>query len=41
MMDLLTQEEIQQGYGYSQKAEALRPLGDIHRQIMLDFIKYA
>ncbi|MGL5795766.1 MAG: NUDIX hydrolase, partial [Waterburya sp.] len=37
-MGLLTLTEIQQGYGYSQKAGELRPIADIHRQIMLDFI---
>lgn len=37
-MNLLTPLEIKQGYGYSPKARGLRPLGDIHRQIMLDFI---
>ncbi len=37
-MSLLTLTEIQQGYGYSQKAGELRPIADIHRQIMLDFI---
>jgi 8-oxo-dGTP diphosphatase len=37
-MSLLTLTEIQQGYGYSQKAGQLRPIADIHRQIMLDFI---
>lgn len=36
-LDLLSPAEIQQGYGYSPKA-GLRPLGDIHRQTMLDFI---
>ena len=35
---LLTPEEIQRGYGYSPKAKQERSLGDIHRQIMLDFI---
>lgn len=35
---LLTPEEIQQGYSYSPKAQQERFLGDIHRQIMLDFI---
>ncbi|MBE9047371.1 NUDIX domain-containing protein [Pleurocapsales cyanobacterium LEGE 10410] len=37
-LNLLTPSEIQQGYGYSPKAGESRPLGDIHRQIMLDFI---
>lgn len=35
---LLTPEAIQRGYGYSPKAKQKRPLGDIHRQMMLDFI---
>lgn len=37
-LSLLTPSEIEQGYGYSPKADRLKPLGDIHRQIMLDFI---
>ncbi len=37
-LGLLTPQEIEHGYGYSQKADESRPLGDIHRQIMLDFI---
>ena len=37
-LKLLTPEEIIQGYAYSQRAIANKPLGDIHRQIMLDFI---
>ena len=37
-LGLLTPEEIERGYGYSQKAGEVRPLGDIHRQIMLDFM---
>lgn len=36
---LLTPEEIQQGFAYSHRAIANKPLGDVHRQIMLDFIK--
>ncbi|MBW4492645.1 MAG: NUDIX hydrolase [Oscillatoria princeps RMCB-10] len=38
-MDLLTPEEIRRGEGYSRKAGELRPLGLIHQQILLDFIK--
>ena len=38
---LLTPQEIQRGYAYSAKAEEERSLGDIHRQIMLDFIAVA
>ena len=37
-LGLLTQTEIQSGYAYSDKAKQKRALGDIHRQIMLDFI---
>ena len=37
-LGLLTPAEIQAGYGYSEKAQEKRSLGDIHRQIMLDFI---
>ena len=37
-LNLLTSSEIERGYGYSPKDRKLRPLGDIHRQIMLDFI---
>lgn len=37
-MKLLTPEEIQQGFAYSDIAIANKPLGDVHRQIMLDFI---
>lgn len=36
--NLLTPAEIKRGYGYSPKTDRLKPLGDIHRQIMLDFI---
>ena len=35
---LLTIAEIQQGYAYSTEAIAYKPLGDIHRQILLDFL---
>ncbi|MEM6613279.1 MAG: NUDIX domain-containing protein [Cyanobacteria bacterium P01_C01_bin.72] len=37
-LKLLTIAEIQQGFAYSQRANANQPLGDIHRQFMLDFI---
>ena len=37
-LNLLTPAEIERGYGYSPKTNSLKPLGDIHRQIMLDFI---
>lgn len=37
-LKLLTLEEIHQGFAYSSKAIANKPLGDIHRQILLDFI---
>lgn len=37
-LKLLTTTEIQQGFAYSQRAIANMPLGDIHRQILLDFI---
>lgn len=37
-LKLLTISEIQQGFAYSTKALANKPLGDIHRQILLDFI---
>ena len=37
-LGLLTPAEIQSGHAYSDKAKQKRPLGDIHRQIMLDFI---
>jgi len=35
---LVTPTEIEQGYAFSSKRQELKPLGDIHRQIMLDFI---
>ena len=35
---LLTPEEIYRGDRYSAKANQTRPLGNIHRQIMLDFV---
>ncbi|MEM8830347.1 MAG: NUDIX domain-containing protein [Cyanobacteria bacterium P01_G01_bin.19] len=37
-MGLLTVEEIKRGSAYSNNAKQERSLGDIHRQIMLDFI---
>ncbi len=37
-MGLVSPEEIARGVCYSDKAQELRPLGDIHRQILLDFI---
>lgn len=38
---LLTVEDIQQGYAYSNKIQQSRPLGTIHQQILLDFLKLA
>ena len=37
-MGLVSPEEITKGVCYSVKAQELRSLGDIHRQILLDFI---
>ncbi|MGB5711859.1 MAG: NUDIX domain-containing protein [Waterburya sp.] len=37
-LKLLTPAEIRQGFAYSHKAIADKPLGEIHRKIMLDFI---
>ena len=37
-MKLLTKTEIERGKAYSPQAGAEKPLGKIHRQIMLDFI---
>lgn len=37
-MKLLTKAEIEGGKAYSSQAGVDKPLGDIHRQIMLDFI---
>lgn len=37
-LKLLTPAEIRQGFAYSPKAIANKPLGEIHRKIMLDFI---
>ncbi|MEH1838895.1 MAG: NUDIX hydrolase [Nostoc sp.] len=38
-MGLLTLENIHQGNCYSQNAGAVRPLGNVHQKIMLDFIQ--
>lgn len=38
-LGFLTSEEIRQGSGYSAKAGQVRPLGTIHRQIVLDFLE--
>jgi len=37
-LKLLTPAEIRQGTAYSHKAIAHKPLGEIHRKILLDFI---
>ena len=37
-LKLLTIAEIEQGFAYSAKAGTNKPLGDIHRKIMLDFM---
>ena len=37
-LKLLSRQEIEQGFAYSDKAIANKLLGDIHRQIMLDFL---
>lgn len=37
-LKLLTPAEIRQGFAYSAKAIANKPLGEIHRKIMLDYI---
>ncbi|GFE68136.1 NUDIX hydrolase [Chroococcus sp. FPU101] len=36
---LLTLEDIRQGYAYSKKIQQTRPLGKIHQQILLDYLK--
>jgi 8-oxo-dGTP pyrophosphatase MutT (NUDIX family) len=36
---LLSREAIEQGYAYSSKIKQSRPLGKIHQQILLDFLK--
>ncbi len=38
-MGLLTPEDIRQGKCYSKNADEVRPLGEMHQQIMLDFIE--
>ena len=38
-MRLLTPEDIHQGNCYSQNAGKVRPLGNVHQRIMLDFIE--
>ncbi|MBC6433253.1 NUDIX domain-containing protein [Nostoc sp. HG1] len=38
-MGLLTLENIYQGNCYSQNAGEIRPLGNVHQKIMLDFIE--
>ncbi len=38
-MGLFTPEDIRQGNCYSQNAGEIRPLGDMHQKIMLDFIE--
>ncbi|MEH2144930.1 NUDIX hydrolase [Nostoc sp.] len=38
-MGLLTLEDINQGNCYSENAGEVRPLGNVHQQIILDFIK--
>ena len=40
-MGLLSLSDIQRGYGYSLKAKAAKPIGAIHRQILLDFLAIA
>ena len=37
-LGLLTPAEIEQGYGYSHKAKESKPIGEIHRKILLDVI---
>ena len=37
-LKLLTPQEIESGFAYSERAIANKPLGDIHRQMMLDFL---
>ena len=38
-MGLVTPEEIRSGKRYSDVAEEERPLGEVHQQILLDFMK--
>ncbi len=35
---LLTPEDIERGYSYSEKADQTKPLGKAHQRILLDFI---
>ena len=37
-LKLLTRAEIERGEAYSSQARAIKPVGDLHRQIMLDFM---
>lgn len=37
-MALVSPESIQKGFVYSQKIQEVRPIGDLHRQVLLDFI---
>jgi len=37
-MGLLTADDIQRGNCYSEIAQQIRPLGDVHQKILLDFI---
>ena len=37
-LKLVTSQEIEDGFAYSERACAKKPLGDIHRQILLDFM---
>jgi 8-oxo-dGTP diphosphatase len=39
-LGLLSPEDIQRGDRYSKRAGDIRPLGPIHRQILLDFLEY-
>ena len=38
-LDLVPIENIQRGFHYSDKPKMEKPLGEIHRQILLDFIR--
>ena len=37
-LKLLTKAEIERGKAYSSQARAIKPVGDLHRQIMFDFM---
>ena len=37
-MGLLSPSDIQQGYGYSDRAKSVKPIGNLHRQILLNFM---